>query len=93
MMIDLMRTWVQPRVYGGVHVAHLFSCLSCGLCFVCFRPVSCVPDVVFVVVCVLFVFVLYLVYRMLSLECFFWIATSVLSKVYLYYEQNTDVLK
>ena len=34
-------TWV----FGGVHVAHLFSFLCCVFCFICLRPVSRVPNV------------------------------------------------
>ena len=37
----------SPPVFGGVHVAHLLSCLCCVvlLCFGCLHPVSCVPNV------------------------------------------------
>ena len=33
----------SPLVFGGVHVAHIFSFLCCV--FACLRPVSCVPNI------------------------------------------------
>ena len=42
--ITLRGTWVV-LVFGGVHVAHVFSFLCCVFCFVCLRPVPCVRKV------------------------------------------------
>ena len=36
-------TWVHPRFYDVVRIAHLFSSLCCVSYFVCLRPVFCVP--------------------------------------------------
>ena len=38
----------SPQVFGGFHVAHLFSFVLWFLCFVCLGPVSCVPNVTIV---------------------------------------------
>ena len=45
LVLLLYCTFVHPRVFDGVSVAHLFSFLCFVLCLVYLRPVSTVPDV------------------------------------------------
>ena len=45
LLLPFTRTWVHPRFFCEICVAHLFSFLYCPFCFVCHHPVSHVPNV------------------------------------------------
>ena len=45
LLLPFTRTWVHPRFFCEICVAHLFSFLYCTFCFVCLHPVSHVPNV------------------------------------------------
>ena len=45
LLLPFTRTWVHPRFFCEICVAHLFSFLYCPFCFVCLHPVSHVPNV------------------------------------------------